>query len=599
MQRTRNDLLNNCDKLTLSKVFDKAKARIYRQLAILQVTRPSVNTMRQGNTDRALILRSMGAIRTYLEHYPNPPSVVDGVAWLDREHWLHDGDDADEARFDLAVRLGYPIVRLRAFDDHGAADCLTPERARQLRAVPLTKARGLVGVALEDTQNTSTLEQLNFLLSDRVVPLLATPHSMREAIAHFYDHDQDVAIARQLGLDPNLSNSEREMERLAREKPVVGLVTDLITEAVARRASDIHIRPGEQGADVLYRIDDELVPVRRFMRALLPAIVSRVKVVAGMNLAEHRRPQDGRTRFQMPDGSKIDLRVSVLPAVFGESVVIRLLDTRESLRSIEQLGLSARDRQRLDDVMSRSHGMFLTTGPTGCGKSTTLYAMLLELRRQRINVLTIEDPVEFFIEDIQQMQVNRAANFTFASAMRNFLRHDPDVIMVGEIRDGETAGIAVESALTGHLVLSTLHTNTAATAVTRLLDLGVEAYLLRASLLAVMAQRLARLTCQHCKTIEPVSAHIRKSMGVGPDEVFYHGQGCAQCDGLGVHRRRAIYELLLISPSIQHLIQNGADSGVIHQTAVTEGMTTLGQAALELARSGAISLTEAWRLRSD
>jgi type IV pilus assembly protein PilB len=225
--------------------------------------------------------------------------------------------------------------------------------------------------------------------------------------------------------------------------------------------------------------------------------------------------------------------------------------------------------------------------------------MLLELRKQRINILTIEDPVEFYIEDIQQMQVNRAANFTFANAMRNFLRHDPDVIMVGEMRDRETAAIGVESALTGHLVLSTLHTNTAATTITRLLDLGVEAYLLRASLLAVMAQRLARLTCQHCKEVELVAPHIRDTLGVAPDEVFHVGRGCAHCEGLGVKKRRAVYELMVVTPAIQKLIVPGADADLIHQTAIAEGMTPLTQAAVQLARSGAISLTEAWRLRAD
>ena len=375
--------------------------------------------------------------------------------------------------------------------------------------------------------------------------------------------------------------------------------SDCIAEAVARRASDIHIRPGEHGDDVLYRIDDELVPVRRFMRALLPAVVSRVKVLADMNLAEHRKPQDGRTSFVLDDGRKIDLRVSVMPAVFGESVVVRLLDTMESLWSVDQLGLSPTDRVRLDDVMARSHGMFLTTGPTGCGKSTTLYAMLLELRKQRINILTIEDPVEFYVEDIQQMQVNRAADFTFATAMRNFLRHDPDVIMVGEMRDRETAAIGVESALTGHLVLSTLHTNTAAATITRLLDLGVEAYLLRASLLAVMAQRLARLTCVHCREIEQVSPHIREILGVAPGEVFHVGKGCSHCEGLGVRKRRAVYELMVITPAIQKLIVPGAEADTIHRTAIAEGMTPLTQAAVQLARSGAISLSEAWRLRAD
>jgi type IV pilus assembly protein PilB len=432
--------------------------------------------------------------------------------------------------------------------------------------------------------------------------MMATPRDIRDAIAEHYDRVEDRDVAQQLGLDPGSlgrDSNPQEIERLAREKPVVRIVSGLIADAVARRASDIHLRPGETGTDVLYRIDDEMVPVRRLLRSLHPAVTSRVKVLGSMNLAEHRKPQDGRTTFVLDDGREVDLRISVLPAIYGESVVIRLLDTNESLWNLEQLGLTPADRQRIDDVMGRSHGMFLTTGPTGCGKSTTLYAMLLELRKERINILTIEDPVEFYIDEIQQMQVNRAAGFTFASAMRNFLRHDPDVIMVGEIRDEETAAIAVESALTGHLLLSTLHTNTAATTVTRLLDLGVEAYLLRASLLAVMSQRLVRLTCSHCREVEPVDAHVRAVLGVAPDEVFHRGRGCSRCDGLGVHKRRAVYEMMVVTPRIQSLIVPGAEADAIHRVAIEEGMVPITQAAVALAREGIISLTEAWRVRAD
>jgi type IV pilus assembly protein PilB len=454
---------------------------------------------------------------------------------------------------------------------------------------------------MEKPDNEDALTTLNFLFNERVMPVVVTSRDMREAIARLYDRQEDLLVSRQLGLDPNIQSvhSESDIEKLSREKPIVRIVGDLIAEAVSRRASDIHLRPGQHGLEALFRIDDELVSVRQFIRILQPAIVSRIKVIAAINLAEHRKPQDGRTTFVLDDGRKVDLRVSVLPAVFGESVVVRLLDTNESLWSLDQLGLSNEDHVRVQDIMQRSHGMFLTTGPTGCGKSTTLYAMLLEMRKQRINILTIEDPVEFYIEDIQQMQVNRAAGFTFASAMRNFLRHDPDVIMVGEIRDRETAGIAIESALTGHLLLSTLHTNTAATTVTRLLDLGVEAYLLRASLLAVMSQRLIRLTCQHCRQPEMVDPHIRGILGVEQHEVFYSGTGCSHCDGLGVHKRQAVYELMLMTPRLQALITPGAQADVIHSVAVEEGMIPITQAAVALARKGLISLTEAWRVRSD
>ena len=533
-------------------------------------------------------------------HGKNFASHRDGG--IELADWLASGDDAEERSYRHAQQLGLPLVRLpEVAVDPKVAALLRPEQARQLRVVPLRLHDGLLAAAMEDPTNQQAMAALAFATAHHVLPMVASARGIREAIARSYDLAEDRETVRQLGLDPHAAGieSEAEANRLAREQPIVRLVHGLIADAVARRASDIHLRPGEHDTDVLFRIDDELVPVRSLMRALHPAAVSRVKVLGAMNLAEHRLPQDGRTSFVLDNGGKVDLRISILPTVNGESAVVRLLDPREGLWNLDQLGLSEADRLRVDDVMTRSHGMFLTTGPTGCGKSTTLYAMLLEMRKQRINILTIEDPVEFHIAEIQQMQVNRAAGFTFAGAMRNFLRHDPDVIMVGEIRDRETAGIAVESALTGHLMLSTLHTNTAATTVTRLLDLGVEPYLLRASLLAVMSQRLVRITCVHCREVEQVPARIREALGVGADEVFHAGRGCAQCEGLGVHGRRAVYELLVMSPRLRELVVPGAEADTLHRVAMEEGMVPITQAAVALARSGQISLSEAWRVRAD
>jgi len=550
-----------------------------------------------------LLITDNAALERYLDDVQRRTlGTGPGARCVELEHWLASGDDAAEGNYRTAQQLGLPLVRLpEVTADPETTILLTPELVRRLRIVPLRSRNGLLVAAMEDPANGAALNALEFVTTDRVLPLVATARGIRETIARYYDQVEDSETIRLLGLDPSLTleTSEAEAQRLAREQPVVRIVHGLIADAVARRASDIHLRPGEHGTDVLFRIDDELVPVRTLLRALHPAIVSRVKVIGGMNLADHRRPQDGRTSFTVRDGTKVDLRISVLPAIFGESIVIRLLDARESLWTLDQLGFSEHDRRRIDDVMSRSHGMFLATGPTGCGKSTTLYAMLTALRQQRINILTIEDPVEFFIADIQQMQVNRAAGFTFASAMRNFLRHDPDVIMVGEIRDRETAGIAVESALTGHLLLSTLHTNTAATTVTRLLDLGVEPYLLRASLLAVLSQRLVRKTCLHCREVEQVSPHVREALGVAPDEVFHSGRGCSHCEGLGVRGRKAVYELLVMSERLRTLVVPGAEADAIHRVAIEEGMVPITAAAVALARSGEISLTEAWRVRAD
>jgi len=551
---------------------------------------------------QVLVLHGRKALESYLSNYPSI-RIQPGLALLDADAWAKESPDADETAWKTAMQWDLPILPALDFEpDRDAMSQLNSDAVRRLRAIPLLIRNRLIAVALEDAGDDKAIEELNFLTAHRVVPLVASAQVIREGIANHYDHIEDASIAVELGLDlkaDSIETSEHEAKRLAEEQPVVRLVANMIAGAVQRRASDIHLRPGEKGADVLYRIDGEMVPVRRLMRALLPAVVARIKVIAGMNLAEHRRPLDGRTTFAVDNGRKVDMRISVLPAVYGESVVVRLLDTGEGLWSVDQLGLTPADRVRFDDVMARSYGMFLTTGPTGCGKSTTLYAMLQELRKQRINILTIEDPVERHIESVQQMQVNRAVDFTFASALRNFLRHDPDVIMVGEIRDRETANIAVESALTGHLLLSTLHTNTAATTVTRLLDLGVESFLLRASLLAVMAQRLVRLTCEHCREPETVDPHVREALGVDPEEVFYTGRGCSHCDGLGVHKRRAVYELLVVTPALRRLIVSGAEADTLHRLAIQEGMTPLTQAAVAMAREGHISLAEVWRERSD
>ncbi|HRQ63327.1 MAG TPA: GspE/PulE family protein [Xanthomonadaceae bacterium] len=554
-------------------------------------------------SDGMIVLNSS----THLEAFLQSAALGESESRLD--HLRSDLADVEAAqqiplaRLEACRRLGIPLLDVeRVHAEAEAVALMTPARARELRAIPLCMRGALIAVGMENPTDAEALTALGFMASRRAVPVLLHPVVLRQAIADHYDRVEDIAVARQLGLDPNrlgVETSEHDAERLAAEKPVVRIVSQMISEAARRRASDIHLRPSEEGADLLFRIDDEMVPVRRFLRALVPAIVSRIKVLANMNLAEHRRPQDGRTSFTLDDGRSIDLRMSVLPAIFGESVVVRLLDTQESLKSLDEIGFTEKDRHLVDDLMNRSHGMFLATGPTGCGKSTTLYAMLLELRKQRINVLTIEEPVEFYIDDIQQMQVNRAVNFTFASAMRNFLRHDPDVIMVGEIRDRETADIAVESALTGHLLLSTLHTNTAAATITRMLDLGVEAYLLRASLLGVLAQRLVRLTCPHCKEEEKAPEWMRETLEVKAKEVFYVGRGCRHCDGLGIRKRAAVYELLEVTPEIRHLIVPGAEADRIHEKALELGMRSLTQSAVAMAREGRISLAEAYRVRSD
>ncbi len=555
------------------------------------------------DTEVIPVIRKQEELITYVTAYSlgNPDAALNGLR-MNNDNWKALVYDGGGAAWTFAKTRNLPLVDLDHIDANSDAIALLPAAtARRFHAVPLLKARGCVVVAVDPETDQSAIAALDFVSRERVVLVVATEDALRDSIGRHYDRIEDTEIALHLGIDPAVAGERGviESEQLASKTPVVRIIHSVIAEAVARRASDIHFRPGEHTLELLYRIDDDLVPVRRFLRGLAPVLVNRVKVLGAMNLAEHRVPQDGRTTFTLDSGRRVDLRISILPTVFGESVVIRLLDTMESLKNLDQIGLMPTDRVKLDDLMNRSHGMFLTTGPTGCGKSTTLYAMLLQMRRQRVNILTIEDPVEFHIENIQQTQVNPATGFEFASALRNFLRHDPDIIMVGEVRDHETARFAVESALTGHLVLSTLHTNTAATTITRLLDLGIEAFLLRASLLAIMAQRLVRLTCEHCREEEKPPPHIRNLMGAGPEEQFTIGRGCHHCNGLGVYRRSAVYELMEMTPAIRKLIVPGAEADRIHAVALAEGMVPITDAAMRMARQGRISLAEAYRVRAD
>ena len=555
--------------------------------------------------DNVMVLGSDEEIVDYLTAYAS------GSAAALRAHtrcsvarWMESHpDDVDGATYARAHALGLPLVDLpRLHFDEKVLEILPPNVARRRQAVPLLHKSGVLVLAASDPADADLAPTLALFTGARIALLVSEPRQVRLAITEHYDHVEDAAIARSLGLTGHRIESEtsdQELQRLALEQPIVRIIGDMFADAAHRRASDIHLRPGAEDTDLLYRIDNELVPVRRFLRTLHPMLVSRIKVLSGMNLAEHRTPQDGRATHVDKDGHTIDLRISVLPTIHGESAAIRLLDTSEGLRNIGQLGFSADDETRFVDLLARNHGMILVTGPTGSGKSTTLYAALLEARKERVNIVTVEDPVEYQIDGVQQMQVNRAAGFTFASALRNILRHDPDVIMVGEIRDRETAQIAVESALTGHLLLSTLHTNTAATTITRLLDLGVESFLLRSTLLGVLSQRLMRRNCPHCLAVESVPAHWRDQLKLGADDIFRRGTGCSRCEGLGVHGRIAVYELMTISSSIRRLIRPQCEAEAIHELAVSEGMVPVPQHAMSLARSGAISLAEAYRLRVD
>jgi type IV pilus assembly protein PilB len=333
-------------------------------------------------------------------------------------------------------------------------------------------------------------------------------------------------------------------------------------------------------------------------RGLLMPLVTRIKVIARMDVAEHHLPQDGHARLKRGT-NRIDLRVSVVPTITGESAVIRILDKETGLKPLKKIGFHTRELAQLQRLINKSFGMFLVTGPTGSGKSTTLYAVLNEIKKRGPHIITVEDPVEYDMQGVEQIQVLKARGYDFAQALRHILRHDPDVIMVGEIRDQETVHIANKAALTGHLVLSTLHTNDAASAVTRLMDMGVETYLLSSTLLGTMAQRLIRVNCQQCLVEENVDVSIRSELNVGKGEKFYRGDGCPSCDYTGYHGRMAVCELLIVTPAIKKLIVMGKDAGEIKRAAIEEGMVTLTENALYLARDKQTSLAEVYATRLD
>ena len=551
----------------------------------------------------APVIRDRMQLAAYLEAFAQGRhEALHADLALPHADWLMLAGEDGEAAWDHARQFGLPLVDMSAVVPDVEAEKWFPSHAgRRLGATPLLYAHGYLAVAIDANTDASQISMLGFAASQPVVPLVAT----RSTRLGYHDprsaREQDLRIARQMGQEPGLVAQVRASrdEELAERSEMIQTMRKMMDLAISMRASDVHIRPGEKHYQLLLRIDGNMVHQRDVLTEVGLLAINRIKVFADLDIAEHRRPQAGRATFRVDGGRPIDLRVSVVPTVLGESVVIRLLDTEESLKTIEQIGLSPPDRAELDDQMARSHGLFLTTGPTGCGKSTTLYAMLQEIRRQPVNILTVEDPVEYTLAGVRQMEVNQKIGVTFGTALRSFLRHDPDVIMVGEIRDRETAAMAVESALTGHLVLSTLHTNTAATTVTRLLELGVEAYLLRAALTGIMAQRLVRLTCEHCRSREEPTAAVRDALGVGPGEEFSIGRGCPRCQGTGVFRRSAVYELMRITPAIRDMIEPGVQADRIHQAALASGMVPITEAALRMAREGRISLAEAYRVRAD
>ncbi len=498
----------------------------------------------------------------------------------------------------MASKLGIPFVDLEHYViDPDAIAMLDAQIVHRYNVLPLALVGKRLIVALEDPFDWPALEGVAFYTNLIVEPVMATRTQIQRELGRLFTRMNEAEALDSLEMIPvNMERDDAVSEQEAMRKPVIRLVNGIILEAVVQGASDINIRPERDRVDIYYRVNGKLYWQRALDVSILPAVVSRIKITGQMNIAERRAPQDGRARMTH-NGRTIDLRISIMPTAKGESVVIRILNKETGVKPLAALGFGQLELDRLHDIVTRSYGIFLVTGPTGSGKSTTLYGVLDQVKKGNPHIITVEDPVEYDIEGVEQIQINPVKGYTFAEALRHILRHDPDVVMVGEIRDGETADIANKAAMTGHLVFSTLHTNDAVSAVRRLIDMGVEPYLLSSTLLGAMAQRLVRVTCPHCKEVELVEPFIRKTMGVAEDEVFYRGKGCKQCNHTGYSGRTTVCELMQVSPEIAHLININANTQEIKKVALDEGMRTLTQNALALAREGVISLEEAFAVR--
>lgn len=457
-------------------------------------------------------------------------------------------------------------------------------------------------VAMLDPLDMEAIDDINIVTNLQVEPVITTRRSLNIVLdKHFGQKEVYSAVSEyEKEKESKLEESEEMYNEDVNNSPIVQLVKAMIEQAVRQRTSDIHIEPMERQVRIRYRIDGALYERMTYSPRLLAAIVARIKIIGGMDISEKRKPQDGRIT-QVVDRQEYDIRVSILPTVYGEKVVMRLTSKNALTLEKKRLGFNDDELKKFDHILANPHGILLVTGPTGSGKSTTLYTALSELNKEDVNIITVEDPVEANIDGINQVQVNPKANLTFASALRSILRQDPDIIMIGEIRDSETASIAVQASITGHLVVSTLHTNSAASTVTRLSDMGIENYLIADSVVGIIAQRLVRRLCPDCK--EEYEAHVdeKEMLGYTEDQPLklYRPCGCDKCDGTGYKGRIGVYEIMEVTPDVRRAIAHNADAEEIKEVALKDGMKTLRMRAGEYAIEGITSMSEAIRVSFD
>jgi type IV pilus assembly protein PilB len=507
----------------------------------------------------------------------------------------------------LSKQYGVPSINLAELEvDPAVIKIIPAEVAQKYQIIPVNRAGSTLIVAMSDPSNIFAVDDIKFMTGYNVEVVVASEAAIKASIDKFYD--QSASLADVMG-DLEMEDFEvigdeedvdvSSLERATEDAPVVKLVNLILTDAIKKKASDIHIEPYERSFRVRYRIDGVLYEVMKPPLKLKNAITSRVKIMAELDIAERRLPQDGRIKIKLGGGKDMDYRVSVLPTLFGEKIVMRLLDKSNLQLDMTKLGYEPDALARFQHEIHKPFGMCLVTGPTGSGKTVSLYSALSELNKTTENISTAEDPVEFNFAGINQVQMHEDIGLNFAAALRSFLRQDPDIIMIGEIRDFETAEIGVKAALTGHLVLSTLHTNDAPSTINRLLNMGIEPFLVASAVNLITAQRLARRVCSECKAVEDIPVNALISAGVPPEEaesyVCYKGTGCPICNGTGYKGRVGFYQVMPMLEPIRELILNGANTAEIKRESMRLGIKTMRQSGLTKVKEGITSLEEVLR----
>lgn len=480
------------------------------------------------------------------------------------------------------------------------------EVLRKHRMVPLGYFQGnmnVIQLAMVDPMDMTAIDDFTIITNLQVEPVLALPNEIMLTLDRYFGNHETMEAAQKYADERKKiekAQQDTEYEDSVSSSPIVKLVNSMIEQAARQRASDIHIEALERMVRVRFRIDGSLYEKFTYDIHLLPAIIARLKIIGGMDISEKRKPQDGRITYVV-DHVEYDIRASILPTVYGEKCVMRLAQKKMLTKDKSELGFNEMEMKQFDNILKNPNGIILVTGPTGSGKSTTLYTALSELNKEDVNIITVEDPVEANIDGINQVQTNVKAELTFASALRSILRQDPDIIMIGEIRDTETAQIAVQASITGHLVVSTLHTNSSASTLTRLMDMGIESYLLADSMVGVIAQRLVRRLCPACKQTYEASTDEKRLLGAPTDEplTIYKPCGCERCNGIGYKGRIGVYEIMTITPAIRHVISKRGSAEEIKDVALSEGMHTLRMSASRMVMEGITSFSEMIKVSFD